>query len=60
MALIVAFSPCVLKGWRVWEWEGLKTVMVSQRGNMVLVKEEDLKNYGVSNTVTASSVGGPF
>lgn len=33
---------------------------MTQRGNMVLVKVGDLKNSGVSSTVTASSMGGPF
>lgn len=40
---------------------GIKNrVVVSQRGNMVLVTVGDVKNYGVSSTVTASSVSGPF
>jgi len=40
----------------VW---GIKNrLVVSQRGNMVLVKVGGLKNYGICSTVTASSVGG--
>lgn len=40
---------------------GIKNrVVVSQKGNMILVKVGDLKNYRLSSTVTASYVSGQF